>query len=60
VNHIQRLTEERDEAYAQMRDALQLIKDLELYLISPKFHDDTTVQCRDVLRHLTEIKSALL
>jgi hypothetical protein len=60
MNHIHSLMAERDDARAQMRDALQLLLDLQRYLMSPKFHDDTTVQCADVLRRIADIKSALL
>jgi hypothetical protein len=60
MNHIQHLTVQRDEALAEKRDALQLLIDLQAYLQSPKFHDDPTVQCADVMRRLAEIKHALM
>jgi hypothetical protein len=60
VNYIHSLIAERDDALASKRDALELLIDLQAYLQSSKFYDDTTVQCVDVLRRLAYIKSALL
>jgi hypothetical protein len=60
VNHIQHLTEQRDEALAAKAEAIRLLCELEAYLLSPKFYDDTTVQIADVLRRLAPVRYALL
>ena len=63
MNHIARLTLERLEALAQLRDARDIIEELELYLLSSKFHgpDNDYVHVRtDLLPRLARVRGALI
>lgn len=54
MNYIKRLEEQKI-----MKDVLLYgIQELQGYLTSSKFHDDTTVQVTDVLNRLQAIKNA--
>ena len=59
VNHIQRIMQEN----VSLKQALQTwssgLTDLQRYLESSKFHQDTTVQVQDVFLRLQEAKSAV-
>lgn len=46
--------------FAELTDARDALADLESYLLSEKFHTDTTVQVRDVLARLAPLKAAIL
>lgn len=43
-----------------MQDAMESVTELKTYLTSSKFHEDNTVQVRDVLNRLAPIASAIL
>jgi len=55
MNHIERLTIERDSLKVGHDAFLEGIIDLKDYLLSSKFYEDTTVQVKDVLMRLQEI-----
>lgn len=48
------------ECKTNLADAMEEITELQRYLTSNKFHDDPTVQVRDVLTRLAPVKSSLL
>ena len=61
MNHITRLTMERDEAWQQIREARDKLAELERYLYSHKFHEDNTVQIRtDIGPKLLDIRFGLI
>lgn len=41
-------------------DGMEALRDLQAYLLSPKFLEDPTVQVRDILARLTPVQDALL
>lgn len=51
------------EQVKDMKDRLEFAKqelaDLEKYLLSSKFHDDTTVQVKDILNRIVDLKALL-
>jgi predicted RNase H-like nuclease (RuvC/YqgF family) len=66
-NYIARLRREVAEAKAevealkkQMADARELISDFRGHLTSSKFHEDTTIQIRDVENRLLDITRGLV
>lgn len=61
MNHIQRLINEREEAWQQIRAARDMLTDIERYLTSSKFHEDNTVQVRtDILPKIAAARFALI
>ena len=56
MNHIKRLQQELAAAQNQIKAFEQGIQDVEGYLCSSKFEEDTTVQASDVLRRIQEVK----
>jgi hypothetical protein len=61
MNHIQRLINERDEAWQQIRQAREALMYLEHYLTSSKFHEDNTVQVHtDILPKISAIRFSLI
>jgi hypothetical protein len=54
VNYIKRLESERAEAVAKVEARDAAIAELRSYLLSSKFHEDPTVQVRDVLTRLED------
>jgi hypothetical protein len=63
MNHIARLTSERDEALEAMRDAREIVLELEAYLLSSKFHgpDNDYAHVRtDLLPKLSRVRGALI
>jgi hypothetical protein len=57
IHQLQMEVRNQHETIEQIREAYQ---DLLIYLVSPKFHNDTTVQVQDVLNRLQPIRSALM
>ena len=55
MNYIQRLQEERNQLITNAKKTEAQLNELRSYLLSPKFHNDTTVQVKDVLRRLEGI-----
>lgn len=63
MNHIARLKADRLEALEQLRDARDMVAELEAYLLSSKFHgpDADFVHVRtDMLPKLAQLRSALI
>jgi hypothetical protein len=63
MNHIARLTTERDEAQQTLRDARDMLTDLELYLTSSKFAapDCDYVHVRtDILPKIARVRFKLI
>ena len=63
MNHIARLTTDRDEAIEQLTAARELVLELEAYLLSSKFAgpDADYVHVRtDMLPKLARVRSALI
>lgn len=61
MNYIHQLKAERDEARAAIREARELLTELECYLTSSKFHEDNTVQVRtDILPKIARVRFGLL
>lgn len=61
MNYIARLKAERDEAIAELAALRDGIVEIELYLMSSKFHEDNTVQVRtDILPKLAALRSLTL
>jgi hypothetical protein len=57
MNHIHRLTQERDEARAALRETERRLSALMAYLCSDKFANDDYVHVRtDMLPRISEIK----
>jgi len=59
MNYIKKLQQENTELKRNAIDANDAITDLYVYLMSNKFRTDTTVQVKDVMNRLDNIKSAL-
>ena len=63
MNHIAKLTRQRANALEALRDARELVEELEAYLLSSKFHgpDNDYVHVRtDLLPKLAHVRGALL
>jgi hypothetical protein len=63
MNHIARLTTDRNDAIEQLSAARELVLELEAYLLGPKFHgpDNDYVHVRtDLLPKLAHVRSALI
>lgn len=63
MNHIARLTADRDEARESLRNARDIVAELEAYLLSSKFAgpDADYVHVRtDILPKIARVKSALI
>ena len=59
MNYINTLQNENAQLKEQLTMAEELISEFRTYLITPKFHNDTTIQVRDVDTRLIEIITAL-
>lgn len=59
VNYIKRLELENQALRQEKQEAANMIKDLQRYLVSPKFHQDTTVQVQDVMNRIQWIPMIL-
>lgn len=57
TNYIHRLQAEVAREKRTVAALEQGLRDLRSYLMSPKFHQDTTVQVDDVLRRMAELES---
>lgn len=53
------IAQENTALKSEIKKASQALTELTAYLVSPKFHLDTTVQVADVLRRLDEVKRTL-
>lgn len=60
MNYISRLQQENRHLGYNIKDAQAALNELCGYLLSPKFHNDTTVQVADVLRRLQPVRDALM
>ena len=56
MNHITRLTQERDESRAQFQKLQEDLIDLQHYLGSSKFHKEDWVSAREMWRRVQEIR----
>lgn len=54
MNHIEKLQFQLNATVRELQAFHNAINDLESYLLSPKFHQDTTVQVQDVFNRLRE------
>lgn len=52
MNYIKRLELENQALRQEKQEAKNMIHDLQRYLVSPKFHQDTTVQVQDVMNRI--------
>jgi hypothetical protein len=59
TNYIHRLEDEVSELRASVGDARECLTHIRTYLLSDKFHKDTTVQVQDVLNRLESIADCL-
>ena len=60
MNHIARLISERDEARAAIREARDMLTDIELYLTGRKFHEEDYVHVRtDILPKIAAVRFGL-
>jgi transcriptional regulator with GAF, ATPase, and Fis domain len=60
MNHIHALQAKIREQEAQLLALQGGLTDLEKYLLSQKFWEDTTVQARDILHRIAEFKHAAI
>jgi hypothetical protein len=59
-NYIKKLQTDNAELEQRLRDALEAMTELQLYLLSPKFHVDDYVHVRtDILPKLASLKNLL-
>lgn len=59
-SYIKDLQEENLERARKIESALLSVNELRAYLLSSKFHEDTTVQVRDVLNRLDNVSRDLI
>lgn len=59
-NYIHRLQREKGDLIAQLEQAHRLVDEFRAHLLTPKFHEDTTIQVRDVDARLVALRSVLL
>lgn len=52
MNYIKRLELENQALRQEKQEASNMVKDLQMYLTSSKFHQDTTVQVQDVMNRI--------
>ena len=57
MNYIHRLEDTKNLYAAELVGLKSGLTDLKAYLLSSKFHEDTTVQVRDVLHRISEIEN---
>lgn len=57
MNYIKKLEAQKNAFEAEVKSLGQSLIDLEVYLLSPKFHQDTTVQVQDILNRIGEMKA---
>lgn len=58
--YIKDLQEENLERARKIESALLSVNEIRAYLLSSKFHEDTTVQVRDVLNRLDNVSRELI
>ena len=58
MNYIKKLQLDNRRAAAELKALEDGMTALRVYLSSPKFHEDTTVQVSDIFLRLDEMKSA--
>lgn len=59
MHYSEKLMREIRQKETCIEDTVQLINDFRGHLISPKFHQDTTIQVRDVEARLVQILNKL-
>jgi hypothetical protein len=57
---VHKLQNNNSRKLAAIADAYNVVIDLETYLLSPKFHNDPTVQVQDILNYMEKMRSILL
>ena len=60
MNYIKQLQKENKDLRQALTTVDDMIIQIEHYLLSSKFHQDTTVQIADVLLRLDEVRSEIL
>ena len=60
MEHNARLLDLIQELRNDKQEAMKRLTALDVYLTSPKFHQDTTVQVNDILHRISEVKAFLL
>jgi len=60
ANYINKLQDEVARLESERAEALAALDELRVYLSSPKFYVDTTVQVGDVARRIEPVRMALL
>jgi hypothetical protein len=60
MNYIRKLQEANKQLQSDMDYVTDWMINLEAYLLSSKFHQDTTVQTRDILLRLDELAQGLI
>lgn len=59
-SYIEKLQEENLERARKIESALLSVNEIRAYLLSSKFHEDTTVQVRDILLRLDNVSRELI
>lgn len=59
-SYIEKLQEENLERARKIESALLSVNEIRSYLLSSKFHEDTTVQVRDILLRLDNVSRELI
>lgn len=60
MRYIEQLQHDKKELTEQLIKANEALADIQVYLLSNKFWQDTTVQVRDILNRLEQLKSAII
>ena len=60
MNYIKQLQSHKEQLISEKRDGLDALLELQVYLMSAKFWEDSTVQVGDVLDRMQPIKAALI
>lgn len=59
-SYIEKLQDENLERARKIESALLEVNEIRSYLLSSKFHEDTTVQVRDILLRLDNVSRELI
>jgi len=59
-SYIEKLQDENLERARKIESALLSVNEIRAYLLSSKFHEDTTVQVRDILLRLDNVSMELI
>lgn len=60
MRYINKLQEQNQQQSAQIAAVYNRMIELETYLLSPKFYDDSKVEKQDILNRLHDMRSILL